>query len=79
MWGVHYLMHIARMLNEMVLHSICLIEQVKTVGIQSFIQRFRAIMTHRELNTKRLHQWLESSRQLRLVQEENWKTSRSVA
>lgn len=76
MRGYHYLMHIARMLNEMALHSIYLTEQVKAVGIQSFIQRFRAVMTHRELDTKRLHRLSESPRQLRLVQEDDWKTSR---
>jgi hypothetical protein len=79
MRGYHYLMHIARMLNEMALHSIYLTEQVKAVGIQSFIQRFRAVMTHRELDTKRLRRLSESPRQLRLVQEENWKTSRPAA
>lgn len=33
-------MHIARMLNEMALHSIYLTEHVKTAGIQSFIKKF---------------------------------------
>jgi len=79
MRGYHYLMHIGRMLNEMALHSIYLTEQVKAVGIQSFIKRFRAVMTHRELDTKRLRRLLESPRQLRLIQEENWKTSQSAA
>jgi hypothetical protein len=79
MRGYHYLMHIARMLNEMVLHSIYLTEQVKAVGIQSFIKKFHAVMTHRELDTKRLRRLSEFPSQLRLVHEENWKTSRSAA
>ena len=79
MRGYHYLMHIARMLNEMVLHSIYLTEQVKTVGIQSFIKKNHIVMIHRELDTERLRRLLESPGQLRLVHEDNWKTSRSVA
>jgi len=79
MQGYHYLMHIARMLNEMALHSISLTEHVKRVGIQSFIKKFRSAMTHRELDTQRLRQLTESPGQLRLVYEENWKTSRSAA
>jgi len=74
MRGYHYLMHIARMLNEMVLHSINLIEQVKVDGIQAFLKKFREVMIHRELDTKRLRKLLESPGQLRLVQEENWQT-----
>jgi len=79
MRGYHYLMHIARMLNEMALHSISLTEHVKEVGIQSFIEKFRTAMTHRELDTQRLRRLIESPGQLRLVYEENWKTSWSVA
>lgn len=79
MRGYHYLMHIARMLNELALHSISLIEQVKEIGFQPFIQKFREIMIHRELDTKRLSRLIDSPGQLRLVQEENWKTSRLMA
>ena len=79
MQGYHYLMHIARMLNEMVVHSISLTEHVKEVGIQPFIEKFRVAMTHRELDTQRLRQLTESPGQLRLVYEENWKTSRLAA
>jgi hypothetical protein len=79
MRGYHYLMHIARMLNEMALHSISLTEHVKEVGFQSFIRKFRAVMTYRELDSERLRRLAESPGQLRLVYEENWKTSRSVA
>ncbi len=79
MRGYHYLMHVARMLNEMALHSISLMEQVKAVGFQPFIQKLREIMIHRELDIIRLHQLVQSSGQLRLVQDENWKTSRPAA
>lgn len=79
MLGYHYLMHIARMLNEIVLHSVALTEHVKDVGIQSCIKKFRAAMTHRELDTQRLRQLKDSPGQLRLVYEENWKTSPSAA
>jgi hypothetical protein len=79
MLAYHYLMHIARMLNEMVVHSISLTEHVKEVGIQSFIEKFCTAMTHKELDTQRLRRVVESPGQLRLVYEENWKTSRSAA
>ena len=79
MRGYHYLMHIARMLNEMVLYSISLTEHVKEFGFQSSIEKFRIVMTNREFDTERLRRLVESPGQLRLVYEENWKTSRSVA
>jgi len=79
MRGYHYLMHMARMLNEIALHSIDLFEQVKAVGIQSFLNRFRAIMIHRELDAKRLRGLSDSPGQLRLVHEENWHRSRTAA
>lgn len=72
MRGYHYLMHIARMLNEMALYSIYLTEQVKIVGFQAFIQRFREVMIHRELDKERLKLLLKPPGQLRLVHEENW-------
>jgi len=75
MRGYHYLMHIGRMLNEMALHSIHLVEQVKAVGIQAFLHQFRAVMIHRELDTKRLRRLSESPGQLRLVQDESWRTN----
>lgn len=79
MRGYHYLMHIARMLNEMALHSISLIEHVKTVGIRSFIKNFCETMANRELDTNRLRRLSEHPGQLRLVHEEDWKTNRSAA
>lgn len=79
MRGYHYLMHIARMLNEIALHSIYLTKHVKAVGIRSFIKKFRSAMTDRELDTKRLRRLTESPGQLRLVHEENWKTSQPAA
>lgn len=79
MHGYHYLMHIARMLNEMALHSINLIEHVKASGIRSVIKKFREAMANRELDTKRLQRLIESPGQLRLVQEEAWRTNRPAA
>lgn len=79
MRGYHYLMHIARMLNEMALHSIYLIEHVKTIGIQAVVKKFYETMANRELDTQRLRRLSESPGQLRLVCEENWKTSRPAA
>lgn len=79
MKGYHYLMHIARMLNEIALHSAFLSEYVKTVGVQAFIKKFRAAITHRELDTDRLSLLSQSPRRLRLVQEVDWKLSRLVA
>jgi len=72
MRGYHYLMHIARMLNEMALHSVKLFEQVQETGIQAFIANFRSIMIYSDLDTKRLRRLLESPGQLRLVQEDYW-------
>jgi hypothetical protein len=67
MRGYHYLMHIARTLNEMALHSIYLAEHVKAIGIQSFLKRFHEVITHRDLYTERLRQLRGSPGQLRLV------------
>lgn len=72
-------MHIAQMLNEMVLHSICLTEQVKKVGEQKFIEDFRENMIRNDLDTERIRRLVESPGQLRLVQEDDWKTRRTAA
>lgn len=79
MRGYHYLMHIGRMLNEMALHSIYLNDYVKTVGVRPFIKKFCTVMTNRELDTERLRRLSELPNQLRLVYEDNWKTSHLVA
>lgn len=79
MRGYHYLMHIARMLNEMALHSINLIKHVRSVGIQAFIRVFYEAMVNRELDTERLRRLRATPGQLRLVHEENWKISRLAA
>jgi hypothetical protein len=65
--GYHYLMHIARTLNEMALHSIYLAEHVRTIGIRSFLKKFYEVITHRDLYTERLLQLRGSPGQLRLV------------
>ena len=79
MQGYHFLMHIARMFNEMAVHSVCVIEYVKVVGIQPFIKRLREVMSHRELDAKRLRRLTKSPGQLRLIHEDNWDTRQSVA
>ncbi len=79
MQGYHFLMHIARMFNEMAVHSVCVIEYVKVVGIQPFIKRLREVMSHRELDAKRLRRLTKSPGQLRLIYEDNWDTRQSVA
>jgi len=63
----------------MALHSLHLTEHVKTVGVQSFIKKFHEAMTNIELDTELLRRLTESPGQLRLVHEENWKTSRLAA
>lgn len=78
MKGYHYLMHIACMLNEIALHSISLIEHVKKVGIQSFIKKFYIAMVYVKLDTERLRRLTQVPGQLRLVQEEDWKTSQAA-
>lgn len=79
MRGYHYLMHIGRMLNEMAVHSVYLTEQVRNIGIQMFIKSFHTVMANRALNKDRLRQAMKSPGQLRLVQEDNWKTRRQAA
>ena len=41
------IMHIGRMLNEMAIYSIDLNAQIRAVGIQAFIKKFRENMTFR--------------------------------
>lgn len=79
MRGYHYLMHIARMLNEMALYSVYANDFVKEIGIQSFIKRFSEVMRYSDLDMTRLHQLLQSSRQLRLAHEDDWIKGQSVA
>jgi hypothetical protein len=71
-------MHIARTLNEMVLHSVYLTEHVKEVGFQKSIEDFRKAMTE-DLDTERIRRLMETPGQLRLVQEDDWKTRRTAA
>jgi hypothetical protein len=79
MRGYHYLMHIGRMLNEMAIHSVYLTEHVKAVGEKSFIRKFREAIGNRELDRGRLRRMAASPGQLRLIYEDNWKTSRQAA
>jgi hypothetical protein len=79
MQGYHYLMHIARMLNEMAVHSLSLIEHVKEVGIQAFIRKFYIALVYTKLDPKRLARVVQTPSQLRLVWQEDWKTNRQAA
>ena len=72
-------MHIGRMLNEMAIHSVYLTEHVKAVGEKSFIRKFREAIGNRELDRGRLRRMAASPGQLRLIYEDNWKTSRQAA
>lgn len=69
MRGYHYLMHIARMMNELALHALPLLEHVKEVGVRAFIRQFREVMSHRELDLGRIRRLLTRRYQLRLVRE----------
>jgi hypothetical protein len=79
MKGYHYLMHIGRMLNEMVLHSVCLTEHAKKVGFRRLIEKFRKNMIYNSLDTKRIRKLMKSPGQLRLVQEDDWKIRPTAA
>ncbi|CEO90016.1 hypothetical protein [Syntrophaceticus schinkii] len=79
MKGYHYLMHIGRMLNEMVLHSVCLTEHAKKVGFRRLIEKFRKNMIYNSLDTKRIRKLMKSPGQLRLVQDDDWKIRPTAA
>jgi len=79
MKGYHFLMHIGRALNEFVLHSINLTEQVKELGFRRFIHKFRQVISETELDIWRLTQIRQKTSQLRLVHEDDWKINRSAA
>lgn len=79
MQGYHYLMHIARMLNELALHALALIHQVKEMGIRATLRQFRIAMSHYPLDQGRLRCLAASSHQLRLIWEEDWKVNKQVA
>ncbi|MDC3415277.1 transposase family protein [Aquibacillus sp. 3ASR75-11] len=67
MKGYHYLMHIARLVNEMALHMESLHDHVKEVGIQGFITKIYRVMSERSLDTDRIRNLIKSKYQLRLV------------
>ena len=76
MRGYHYLMHISWMVNEMAFHSIYLTEHLKAVGFRAFIYILKTALINRELDKERLSRLRESPGQLRLVLEDDWRTSR---
>ena len=79
MRGYHYLMHIARMLNEMAFHSVSLTEHVKTVGFREFIKTFKETMVNTGLDKELRIRIAESPGRLRLVTESDWKTKKMAA
>lgn len=79
MRGYHYLMHIARMMNEMALHSIWLTSHVQEVGVWAFFQKFFKAMSGYPLDAERLQRLVEKPHQLRLVWESAWKIHKQEA
>jgi len=67
MKGYHYLMHIARLVNEIALHMVSLQDHVKEIGIQGFITKFYTAMSERSLDTDRIRNLKKTKYQLRLV------------
>ncbi|MDY6827664.1 MAG: hypothetical protein SVV67_10995 [Bacillota bacterium] len=63
----------------MAFHSIYLTEHVKAVGFQAFIYILKTALVNRELDKERPGYLRESPGQLRLVLEDNWRTSRPAA
>jgi len=69
MRGYHYLMHIARMMNELAQHSIYLAEAVKKMGIRGLHMFFRETMSCHKIDTERIQHVVAESHQLRLIGE----------
>jgi len=67
MKGYHYLMHIARLVNEMALHMESLQDHVVEIGIQDSIIRFFTAMSERSLDTEKIRNLKNTKYQLRFV------------
>lgn len=68
MKGYHYLMHMGHLINELVQHSIDLVEQVKEFGIRGFIRLLRETISGPWLNHERIGMLVSKERhQLRLA------------
>ena len=68
MKGYHYLMHMGHLINELVQHSIDLVEQVKEFGIRGFIRLLRETISGPWLNHERIGMLVSKERhQLRLI------------
>jgi len=72
----HYLMPIARIINELSLYSIAFIPYVKEFGMQWCIQKFREAMTWIPLDQEKIRPLLDKPHQLRLVWDSDWKTKK---
>lgn len=66
MKGYHYLMHLGHLINELVQHSIYLIEQVKEFGIRGFLRLFRETIAGPWLDKDRMKSLIMKKYQLRL-------------
>ncbi len=66
----------ARMMNEMALHSFWLTDHVREVGVRAFVHTFFAAMKYVPLEAERLQGLLTRRYQLRLVWESDWKTKK---
>lgn len=67
MKGYHYLMHIAHFVNELVLHTVGLVELVEEMGIRGVLHFLRDTIAGPWLNLARIRQEVEQPSQLRLA------------
>lgn len=67
MKGYHYLMHLGHLINELVQHSIDLIEQVKEFGIRGFLHLLRETIAGPWMDKDRIKSLLTKRHQLRLA------------
>lgn len=67
MQGFHHLMHIAHFLNELVLHSIQVVDYVREMGIRFFLETFRGVMIYQPMPAHLRERLISSPGQLRLV------------
>jgi hypothetical protein len=65
--GYHYLMHLAHLFNELILHTEGCHEHVKEMGIQGFIDFWRETIGGNWMDQERIHQCRKQRHQLRLV------------
>lgn len=79
MRSYHYLMHIARTINELSLYFMAFIPYVKEFGMQWCIQKFREAMIWIPLDKEKIRPLLDKPHQLRLVWESDWKIHEKIS